>query len=48
MAEVQAQLQALSEEYTKLQQDVQTAIDARQRVEAQRQENLGVQKVSSP
>lgn len=46
MAEVQAKLQALSEEYQKLQQELQTAIDARQRIEAQRQENVGVQKVS--
>lgn len=44
MAEVQARLQALSEEYQKLQQEVQIAIDARQKIEAQRQENLGVQK----
>ncbi|KAJ8129377.1 hypothetical protein O1611_g4256 [Lasiodiplodia mahajangana] len=44
MAEVQAQLQALSEEYQKLQQELQTAVDARQKIEAQRQENLGVQK----
>ncbi|KAI1293206.1 prefoldin subunit [Xylaria venustula] len=44
MAEVQARLQALSEEYQKLQQELQTAVDSRQRIEAQRQENLGVQK----
>ncbi|KAI0455391.1 prefoldin subunit [Xylaria acuta] len=44
MAEVQAQLQALSEEYQKLQQELQTAVDARQKIEAQRQENIGVQK----
>ncbi|KAJ8121978.1 hypothetical protein ONZ43_g1706 [Nemania bipapillata] len=44
MAEVQAQLQALSEEYQKLQGELQTAVDARQKIEAQRQENLGVQK----
>ncbi|KAF2967808.1 hypothetical protein GQX73_g5730 [Xylaria multiplex] len=44
MADVQAQLQALSEEYQKLQQELQTAIDSRQKIEAQRQENLGVQK----
>ncbi|RYC65963.1 hypothetical protein CHU98_g253 [Xylaria longipes] len=44
MAEVQAQLQALSEEYQKLQQELQTAVDARQKIEAQRQENTGVQK----
>ncbi|KAJ2971679.1 hypothetical protein NUW58_g9349 [Xylaria curta] len=44
MAEVQAQLQALSEEYQKLQQELQTAVDSRQKIEAQRQESLGVQK----
>ncbi|KAI0509511.1 prefoldin subunit [Xylaria bambusicola] len=43
MAEVQAKLQALSEEYQKLQQELQTAVDARQKIEAQRQENVGVQ-----
>ncbi len=48
MAEVQAQLQALSEAYQKLQQELQTAVDSRQKIEAQRQENLGVQKVSPP
>ncbi|KAI1183633.1 prefoldin subunit [Nemania serpens] len=42
--EVQARLQALSEDYQKLQQELQTAVDARQKVEAQRQENTGVQK----
>ncbi|KAH8166970.1 hypothetical protein CIB48_g1306 [Xylaria polymorpha] len=44
MAEVQAQLQALSEEYQKLQQELQSAVDAQQKIEAQRQENIGVQK----
>ncbi|TRX89568.1 hypothetical protein FHL15_009477 [Xylaria flabelliformis] len=44
MAEVQAKLQALSEDYQKLQQELQTAVDARQKIEAQRQENIGVQK----
>ncbi|KAI0555026.1 prefoldin subunit [Xylaria curta] len=44
MAEVQAKLQALSEEYQKLQQELQTAVDSRQKIEAQRQENIGVQK----
>lgn len=48
MADVQAQLQALSGEYQKLQQELQTAVDARQKIEAQKQENLGVQKVSEP
>ncbi|KAI0427152.1 prefoldin subunit [Xylaria sp. FL1042] len=44
MAEVQARLQALSEDYQKLQQELQTAVDSRQKIEAQRQENVGVQK----
>ncbi|KAI1198908.1 prefoldin subunit [Nemania serpens] len=42
--EGQARLQALSEDYQKLQQELQTAVDARQKIEAQRQENTGVQK----
>jgi prefoldin beta subunit len=63
MADVQAKLQALSEEFTKLQQglyfvtlsvpfdtahtilDLQDTVQSRQRLEAQKQENLGVQKV---
>ncbi|KAK5630349.1 hypothetical protein RRF57_006064 [Xylaria bambusicola] len=36
--------ETLSEEYQKLQQELQTAVDSRQRIEAQRQENVGVQK----
>jgi len=44
MADVQAKLQALSEEYTKLQQDLQDTVQSRQKLEAQKQENLGVQK----
>ncbi|KAI0388527.1 prefoldin subunit [Xylariaceae sp. FL0594] len=44
MAEIQAKLQALSEDYQKLQQELQTAVDARQKIEAQKQENVGVQK----
>ncbi|RYP72609.1 hypothetical protein DL771_004104 [Monosporascus sp. 5C6A] len=44
MADIQAKLQALSEEYQKLQQEVQAAVQSRQKLEAQRQENLGVQK----
>lgn len=47
MAEVQAQLQNLSEDYTKLQQELQTAVQSRQKLEAQRQENANVQKVSN-
>ncbi|RYO74215.1 hypothetical protein DL766_008655 [Monosporascus sp. MC13-8B] len=45
MADIQAKLQTLSEEYQKLQQEVQVAVQSRQKLEAQRQENLGVQKV---
>lgn len=45
MADTQAKLQALSEEYQKLQQDLQGAVASRQKLEAQRQENEGVQKV---
>ncbi|KAI1264584.1 Prefoldin beta-like protein [Xylariaceae sp. FL1019] len=41
MAEAQAKLQALSEEYQKLQQELQTVVDSQQRLEAQRQENTG-------
>ncbi|KAL1843971.1 hypothetical protein VTJ49DRAFT_6375 [Mycothermus thermophilus] len=44
MAEIGAKLQALSEEFTKLQQDLQEAVQSRQKLEAQKQENLGVQK----
>ncbi|ROT42021.1 prefoldin subunit, partial [Sodiomyces alkalinus F11] len=43
MAELQARLQALSEEYTKLQLELQNSVQARQKLEAQRQENLGVE-----
>ncbi|KAF6834884.1 prefoldin subunit 6 [Colletotrichum musicola] len=42
MAELQAKLQKLSEEYTALQQELQTTVQARQKLEAQKQENLGV------
>ncbi|KAI2616761.1 Prefoldin beta-like protein [Hypoxylon sp. NC1633] len=44
MAEAQARLQSLSEEYTKLQQELQAAVDSRQKLEAQKQENTNVQK----
>ncbi|KAK4217491.1 Prefoldin [Rhypophila decipiens] len=44
MSNLQARMQALSEEYTKLQNDLQDAVGSRQRLEAQQQENLGVQK----
>ncbi|KAH6686740.1 Prefoldin [Plectosphaerella plurivora] len=43
MAGVQAQLQGLSEEYQKIQTELQTTVQSRQQLEAQRQENLGVQ-----
>ncbi|KAH0439194.1 prefoldin subunit 6 [Colletotrichum kahawae] len=42
MAEIQAKLQKLSEEYTALQNELQTTVQARQKLEAQKQENLGV------
>ncbi|KAK1974224.1 prefoldin subunit [Colletotrichum cereale] len=42
MAEIQAKLQKLSEEYTALQQELQNTVQSRQKLEAQRQENLGV------
>ncbi|KAI9779618.1 MAG: hypothetical protein M1839_007283 [Geoglossum umbratile] len=44
MAELQKQLQALSEEFQKIQGELQTAVDARQKLESQQQENKGVQK----
>ncbi|KAF7563433.1 hypothetical protein G7046_g687 [Stylonectria norvegica] len=44
MAEVQARLQALSEDFQTLQQELQNAVESRQKLEGQRQENLGVQK----
>ncbi|KAI1344380.1 Prefoldin beta-like protein [Xylariaceae sp. FL0016] len=44
MAEIQAKLQSLSEDFQKLQQDLQAAVQSRQKLEAQKQENLGVQK----
>ncbi|KAM5358956.1 hypothetical protein ACJZ2D_014850 [Fusarium nematophilum] len=43
MADPQARLQALSEDFQKLQQELQTAVDSRQKLEGQKQENLGVQ-----
>ncbi|KAK7923694.1 prefoldin subunit [Apiospora marii] len=44
MAEVQAKLQALSEDYQKLQQELQASVQSRQKLQAQRTENVGVQK----
>ncbi|KAK3348660.1 Prefoldin [Lasiosphaeria hispida] len=43
MANIQAKLQELSDEFTKLQKDLQEAVQSRQQLEAQKQENLGVQ-----
>ncbi|KAF9871361.1 prefoldin subunit 6 [Colletotrichum karsti] len=42
MAEIQAKLQKLSEEYQALQTELQTTVQARQKLEAQKQENEGV------
>ncbi|KAK2591546.1 Prefoldin subunit 6 [Conoideocrella luteorostrata] len=44
MAEVQAKLQALSEDYQKLQQELQDTVNSRQRFQSQQQENAGVYK----
>ncbi|KAL2441923.1 hypothetical protein ABEF95_016877 [Exophiala dermatitidis] len=44
MEEDRAKLQALSEGLQKIQDDLQTAIEARQKLEAQQQENKSVQK----
>ncbi|KAI9691328.1 MAG: hypothetical protein M1820_009749 [Bogoriella megaspora] len=44
MADSQKQLQALSDEFQKLQGELQTTVEARQRLEAQEQENKSVQK----
>lgn len=41
-SEAQAKLQALSEEFTKLQSEMQTVVASRQKLEAQKQENDGV------
>ncbi|KAG9524192.1 hypothetical protein KCU78_g6472, partial [Aureobasidium melanogenum] len=40
--EQQKQLQALSDEYTTLQNELQTTVTARQKLESQQQENKGV------
>jgi len=40
----QQQVQELTEEYSKLQQDLQTHVQLRQKLESQQQENKGVQK----
>ncbi|KAK5995431.1 putative prefoldin subunit 6 [Cladobotryum mycophilum] len=44
MADIQAKLQALSDDFQKLQQDLQTAVASRQKLEGQKEENLSVQK----
>ncbi|PQE32389.1 prefoldin subunit 6 protein [Rutstroemia sp. NJR-2017a WRK4] len=44
MAEQQQRLQALTEQYSKLQNELQTSIASRQKLESQQQENKGVQK----
>ena len=45
MEKLQARLQAASAEYQKLQSDLSTAVDSRQRLDAQLQENEMVKKV---
>jgi prefoldin beta subunit len=44
MEDGQKQLQALADEYKKVQDDLKGAIEARQKLEAQQQENKSVQK----
>ncbi|TGO69320.1 hypothetical protein BOTNAR_0012g00070 [Botryotinia narcissicola] len=44
MAEQQQRLQALTEEYQRLQTDLQSSISSRQKLESQQQENKSVQK----
>ncbi|KAK3320335.1 Prefoldin [Cercophora scortea] len=44
MSDLQVKMQSLSEDFTKLQKELQEAITSRQKLEAQMQENLGVQK----
>ncbi|ROV88190.1 hypothetical protein VSDG_09261 [Cytospora chrysosperma] len=44
MADAQAKLHSLSEDFTQLQTEMQTLVASRQKLEAQKQENLGVQK----
>ncbi|KOS17325.1 Prefoldin subunit 6 [Escovopsis weberi] len=43
MSELQVKLQSLTEEYQKIQQDLQQEIASRQKLEGQKQENLSVQ-----
>ncbi|KAG5925924.1 hypothetical protein E4U42_003804 [Claviceps africana] len=42
MAEVEAKLQTLSEDYQTLQQELQDAVSSRQKLQSQQQENAGV------
>ncbi|RGP65894.1 prefoldin beta subunit [Fusarium longipes] len=44
MSDIQAKLQALSEDFQKLQGELQSAVESRQKLEGQKQENIGVQK----
>ncbi|KAL1623612.1 Prefoldin subunit 6 [Neofusicoccum ribis] len=43
MAEQQKKLQNLSDDFQKLQTELQTVVEARQKLESQQQENKGVQ-----
>lgn len=45
MSDDQKRLQSLSDEYQKVQTDLQGVVTARQKLESQEQENLAVQKV---
>ena len=47
MEKLQARLQAASTEYQKLQSDLSVAVDSRQRLDAQLQENEMVKKVGA-
>ncbi|KFH45983.1 Prefoldin subunit-like protein [Hapsidospora chrysogenum ATCC 11550] len=47
-ADPQVRLQALSEDFQKLQHDLQEVVASRQKLEGQKQENVGVKKVVSP
>ncbi|KAE8324687.1 Prefoldin [Aspergillus sergii] len=44
MADAQKQMQALSDEFQKLQTELDSLVEARQKLESQQQENQGVQK----
>ena len=48
MEKLQAKLQAASAEYQKLQNDLSVAVDSRQRLDSQLQENEMVKKVRGP